>query len=345
MLVEKNSAVLQHISAVEKPWFLKYGLDRNHFDMHNFGPKDALFDNTIKLALDKIASSFRAFNLDESLHSLAPDENGVYIFLQSPINLLMFFLACLQSLSFPEMYEREHDVINAINDTCNWLFEDPVYLQWLGQQHGILWIKGHPGVGKSTLMKHTIRNVRKDKTIVFASYFFHGRGASIQHNKLGLFRSLLHQIMMQVPDICNKVTYIFDRKCQTLGEYKKYWEWNENELQDLFVTHVLETVKKYQIRICVDALDECGEDAAVNLVETFRVLADSLSICFSCRYYPLIALEDGLEISVEKNNTQDIEKYLRHQPVGSHLQENITKKASGNFSMGEYCDRKGSSTA
>lgn len=76
MLVEKNSAVLQHISAVEKPWFVKYGLDRNHFDMHNFGPRDALFDNTIKLALDKIASSFRAFNLDESLHSLAPDETG-----------------------------------------------------------------------------------------------------------------------------------------------------------------------------------------------------------------------------------------------------------------------------
>lgn len=229
------------------------------------------------------------------------------------------------------MDEREHDVITAINDTCNWLLEDPVYLQWYVQQHGILWIKGHPGVGKSTLMKHTIRNVRKDKTAVFASYFFHGRGASIQHNNLGLFRSLLHQIMMQIPDICNKITHNFDRKCQTLGEYKKHWEWNENELVDLFVTHVLEAAKKHQIRICIDALDECGEDAAVNLVETFRVLADSLSICFSCRYYPLIALEDGLEISVEKNNAQDIEKYLRHQPVGSHLRENIMKKASGNF--------------
>ena len=77
MLVEKNSAVLHHVSAMEKPWFVKHGLDRNHFDMHNFGPNDALFDNTIKLVLDKIAASFRAFNPDESLHSLTPDEEGL----------------------------------------------------------------------------------------------------------------------------------------------------------------------------------------------------------------------------------------------------------------------------
>ena len=251
--------------------------------------------------------------------------------LQTLIQTLRFFTDCLQCLSFPEMYEREHDVTNATNDTCTWLFQHPVYLEWCNQQHGLLWIKGHPGVGKSTLMKHIIRTARKDKSAISASYFFHGRGSLNQQNISGLFRSLLHQIMTQNPDLCNKITFIFNKKIIAQGEYKKHWEWNQNELRDLFVTHVVETAKKYQVRLYIDALDECGEDVAVDLVKTFRGLADSLCICFSCRHYPLIALENGLEISVEKNNAQDIETYLRHQSVGHQFREQIIEKASGNF--------------
>lgn len=62
---------------MEKPWFVYYDLDRNHFDMHNFGFNDTLFDKTIRLMLDKIASLFRALNSDELLHSLTLDENDV----------------------------------------------------------------------------------------------------------------------------------------------------------------------------------------------------------------------------------------------------------------------------
>lgn len=83
MLVEKNSATLQHVTTMEKPWFVKHGLDRNHFDMHNFGPNDTLFDNTVKLVLDKIASSFQAFTPDDLLYTFTDDENGVRIFLFS----------------------------------------------------------------------------------------------------------------------------------------------------------------------------------------------------------------------------------------------------------------------
>ena len=229
------------------------------------------------------------------------------------------------------MYDREHDVVNAINDTCVWLPQDPVYLQWFHQQHGLLWIKGHPGVGKSTLMKHVTHDARKDKTAIFASFFFHGRGSPIQHNPAGLFRSLLHQIMMRIPHLCDQITSTFIRKRQTQGEYETHWKWNQNELQHLFVTLAEKVAKQYQIRMYVDALDECGEDAAVSLVNTFQGLADSFSICFSCRYYPLLALEDGLEILVEKNNARDIETYLRHQPIKFQLREEIVKRALGNF--------------
>lgn len=328
MLVEKHSAVLQHVSCEGEPWFEAHGLDRNHFDMHNFGRNDALFDNTVKLVLDKITRSSRSPALDDLLYNFTLDEKGMEPSTNSLLQKLKFSTACLESLSFSEMNEREHDMGNAIADTCIWLSQDPVYQQWFNQQHGLLWIKGHPGVGKSTVMKHIIRHEQKDTSIIIVSFFFHARGVSIQHSISGLFRSLLHQIMKQIPDLCSKITSIFSKKCQTQGTR---WEWNQNELQEIFLFHVVEAVKTYRIRIYIDALDECGEEAAVNLVETFRGVSDSLSICFSCRYYPLVASEDGLEISVENNNSRDIETYLRHQLAESQFREQIEKKASGNF--------------
>jgi hypothetical protein len=77
MLVEKSSAVLQHVSSPGKQCFVAYGLDRDHFDMHNFGDNDALFDNTVKLALDKIIFPFRAPTFNDLLHTFSADEKGV----------------------------------------------------------------------------------------------------------------------------------------------------------------------------------------------------------------------------------------------------------------------------
>jgi ankyrin repeat protein/GTPase SAR1 family protein len=229
------------------------------------------------------------------------------------------------------MYEREHDVLNAINDTCTWLSRNATYLQWLNQRPGLLWIKGHPGVGKSTLMKHIIRDAEREENIIVVFFFFHARGTSFQQNISGLYRCLLHKIMKRISDLCNKIASVFITKCQTMGQYKIKWDWNQNELQDLFVYHVVEAAKTYQIRIYIDALDECGEEAAVDLVETFQRMANFLWICFSCRHYSLIVLEDGLEICVEKNNAQDIQTYLQHQLDDIRYQKQIMDKASGNF--------------
>jgi hypothetical protein len=77
MLVEKSSAVQQHVSSPGKQCFVAYGLDRDHFDMHNFGNNDALFDNTVKLALDKIIFPFRAPAPNDLLHTFSENENGV----------------------------------------------------------------------------------------------------------------------------------------------------------------------------------------------------------------------------------------------------------------------------
>src|SRR2546421_2677588 len=71
--------------------------------------------------------------------------------------------------------------------------------------------------------------------------------------------------------------------------------------------------ESYSIRIYVDALDECGDGVARELVEYFPRLTSkaTLHICFSCRHYPIMTLEHGLTVCVEDGNHHDIVIYVR----------------------------------
>jgi hypothetical protein len=115
---------------------------------------------------------------------------------------------------------RQHGIAAECKGTCAWLLEHPKYRTWLKQFPGLLWIKGKPGAGKSTIMKYALREEMKKQVREYtvASFFFHGRGVSIQQTALGLFRSLLHQILTQIPSLLSEFQPIFQKKLETQGE-------------------------------------------------------------------------------------------------------------------------------
>src|SRR5215471_10848607 len=113
---------------------------------------------------------------------------------------------------------RANDINEEASDTCSWLLEHKNYRTWLDQRQGLLWVKGNPGVGKSTLLKYALREAKKrpsPNTEVIASFFFHGRGSLIQKCPLGLFRSLLNQLSDQIPDMLTEFTSVYKKKCET----------------------------------------------------------------------------------------------------------------------------------
>jgi hypothetical protein len=95
--------------------------------------------------------------------------------------------------------------------------------------------------------------------------------------------------------------------------------------------------------ILVDAVDECGKEAAVMLVEHFQDLvqklppaSSQLSICFTRRHYPILALDCGSEIWIDRENEQDIATYIREQltkdgRTRNHIADTIISRASGSF--------------
>ncbi|RYP66398.1 hypothetical protein DL771_007807 [Monosporascus sp. 5C6A] len=258
--------------------------------------------------------------------------------------------SCLRSLTFPEMNDRFNDIDTAQSGTCEWLLAHQTYMNWATCDRGLLWIKGKPGSGKSTLLQYALKNVMVasnigDRALVL-SFFFHGRGTELQKNPLGLFRSLLHQLLSQVPDAVSDLVTIFQERCKNMGEPDEKWKWHPRELQESFESSLAKVLEKRPVWLFVDALDECGEDDAVSLAFGFGSLLKSLPsaaverlhICFSCRHYPIPADLDGaLEICLEEENGKDISTYVQARLSEAHVRkapmilDRIIARASGVF--------------
>ena len=239
------------------------------------------------------------------------------------------------------MHWRRDEINNPAHTTCQWILEHEAYKKWYKNQRGLLWIKGKPGAGKSTVLKYAFEAAEKNNEgLILASYFFHGRGSFIQKSALGLYRSLLHQILQQVPDLLTKFASLYRQRCNTEGEHGQKWDWRERDLQNFFSSHVSETAKKFSMRLYIDALDECGQDPAISLVEYFCRFADPIAICFACRHYPIISLEEaGFEVTVEHENAPDIDAYItnriesavRNVKSANAIRHELEKRSAGNF--------------
>ncbi|MCJ1357195.1 MAG: hypothetical protein MMC33_007191 [Icmadophila ericetorum] len=289
-VVTKDSAKL--IGYTSRP------IHANHTEMTKFNSST---DTGYKRVLSEINRSLKPLRTEAvSLAALTEDAK-----------------ACLRSLSFPEMHFRENDIRKPIEGTCAWLSENEVYGNWVDERHELLWIKGKPGSGKTTALKHLVGNRQKraSETTVVA-FFFHGQGAPIQKSANGLYRAILHQLLQQVPELLLALCARFKHKRDTRGVQ----EWQTRELEDFLSTNVIDASKIHPMEIYVDALDECGEEIALEILSFFQDLMEEakkkdteFKICFSCRHYPIISSGGGLEIRIDQKTTDDIHTYVKHR--------------------------------
>ena len=263
-----------------------------------------------------------------------------------PVLMLSLRIECLKSLYFLNMEQREYLVQSTATDTCTWLLDHKKYTTWLARPHTLLWIAGKPGAGKSTLIRYALQKVSCSEDAV-ASFFFYGRGSDLQKSSYGLFRSLLHQLLDQIPEMMSEFILLYKKKRDTKQKSGSDCEWYERELRDFLEKWILSTSRERPIQVYVDALDEGGEDVAVKLVQYFEELIGRLSstsagfkVCFSCRHHPVLAPANVLKICVEDENDQDIAIYVRQSlmkhyfsdPVEAQkLEQDIVRRASGVF--------------
>ncbi|KAK3371664.1 hypothetical protein B0T24DRAFT_530253, partial [Lasiosphaeria ovina] len=226
-------------------------------------------------------------------------------------------------LDFDEIGARLLSLKAPHNKTCTWFLENEKYRQWLdlqnvGDHHGFLWIKGKPGSGKSILMKfleeRTRLSVAKDPKRLFASFFFYAPGEHLEKSTLGLYRSLLWQLLQNATDL-QRVLDEFDFNAWRVT---KRSGWQIEALKKT-IERAIDYLGDRDLSVFIDALDECHDDDVADMVSFFEDLGERaagkrirLRICFSSRHYPFIELRCGFEVILENQDehSEDIARYI-----------------------------------
>ncbi|UKZ57494.1 hypothetical protein TrVGV298_011351 [Trichoderma virens] len=250
----------------------------------------------------------------------------------------------LESLRFDQIEARQTTIKKAHAKTCRWLLRKPEYLDWLdtdkiNEHHGILWIKGKPGTGKSTLMKFAFNNAKKtmrDKVII--NFFFNARGEDLEKSTIGMYRSILLQLFEKLPLLQD--TLELPKLAPPPG---KDYHWSVEALTNL-LDQTIQNLKESSVVCFIDALDECEEIQIRNMMEFFERMGESATagsfrVCFSSRHYPYISISKGLNLTLEgqEGHTQDMVSYINSElKIGSsvlanQLRAELQEKASGVF--------------
>lgn len=214
---------------------------------------------------------------------------------------------------------RSNAIGSSTPGTCNWLLLHKTYREWIACDRGLLWIKGKPGSGKSTLLRYILDNTTKTPDIIIGSFFFDGRGSELQKSLQGLFRSLLYQVLNQAHGPLESIVKNFLGRKATGDRPGERWQWHHHELRNLFRSCLSRVSEDHPVWLFIDALDESGEDNAIQLVKEFKTILDELSfgrelhICFTSRYYPILNRDCKFEILLENENAQDISIYIHRQ--------------------------------
>lgn len=252
----------------------------------------------------------------------------------------------LDSLSFPKKNYRFTTIEPAYRQTCQWFFETPEYTRWrdwnLRQaHHGILWLKGKPGTGKSTITKHALEHANAtylDERNIY--FFFSARGDKLEKCTEGMFRSLIHQVAPDVPSLVQSVHPEAVQGYTSTG-------WPVDLLRSLFRDAVLQFASNKKLNCYIDALDEGeDEDQIRDMVAFFEELSETavskdirLSIYFASRHYPHISVRHSEEIIMDdyEGHRGDIASYIqsrlvcRQPSLKEELVTDIIHRSSGIF--------------
>ena len=147
-----------------------------------------------------------------------------------------------RSLFYPEIFSRQEQIANVfdgIESSYDWIFDKPRtrkvntphqanfpppvplwsdFACWLKSGHGVYWINGKAGSGKSTLMSHICGHNRtlellqewsSHRRLLTPSFFFWNSGSRQQKTIDGLLRSLVYQMLKECRQLitCFEVSY------------------------------------------------------------------------------------------------------------------------------------------
>lgn len=210
--------------------------------------------------------------------------------------VLILVPECLATLRFEEWNSRENKITEVERDGT-WLSSCTDYREWLSSRHSdIFWISGKPGSGKSTLVKHIMKQLQGGRsraiwgetTIdqrnlqslefsdtpmeIFSSFYYSFRGGRTEKAHELMLRSIAYQIFGQSATLFPLIRDQYrNRKLANLP-------WQYKDLQ--IVLHSLHNVTfDLKIFIAIDGLDESDNDLRDDVLEFLSRLTTPKNHC------------------------------------------------------------------
>lgn len=249
------------------------------------------------------------------------------------------------TLKFERMNARYLSIRPGLARSCEWLYDRVEYVSWrnrdmIKKHHGCLWIKGKPGSGKSTLMKTAVdKEISSHTSSATISHFFYRGGGDLEASAGKMYQSLLYQLLEQLPRLKSVLDILTTTNLQQ-------GEWPIELLESIFRTAVLQLRGNDTVTCYIDALDECDDREARNIIGFFEDLTDAtveggvpFRFCVSSRHYPNITMTKCLRLILDHQDghAEDISRYansklrLTSPDQKRQLIKRICEKASGVF--------------
>ncbi|KAI9773186.1 MAG: hypothetical protein M1840_008307 [Geoglossum simile] len=179
----------------------------------------------------------------------------------------------------------------------------------------------------------------KDRIVI--SFFFNARDEGLEKSTLGTYRSLLLQLLEQLPAL----QCVFNSLGFSTSSISTCYQWSIESLK-ILLEQAIQSLGRSSVVCFIDALDECEERQIRDMVSFFSHVGEltvstgiRFQVCFSSRHYPHISIRKGLDLVLEgqEGHSQDITKYLNselkigHSKLAEQVRAEIQEKASRIF--------------
>ncbi|SPO01786.1 uncharacterized protein DNG_04459 [Cephalotrichum gorgonifer] len=166
-------------------------------------------------------------------------------------------IEAIRSWLHPTLYDsaggeyRKH-LASHVEGTGTWLTSSKTYQEWLhGTEHGLLWIKGIPGSGKSVVAANLIRELARSNPGSPVLFFFFRQIIDANHDPQALLRDWMDQLLEYSPPLqMQLMAYVKEGRSITTLSMEDLWK-------DL--SHAL-TRLPGKVFCIGDALDEIDQD-------------------------------------------------------------------------------------
>ncbi|RMJ11812.1 hypothetical protein CDV36_008534 [Fusarium kuroshium] len=270
----------------------------------------------------------------------------------------------LSRLWFRKIHDRRENVADAHLDTLKWALYPPKgdarwddLSQWLRQdpEHGIYWISGKAGSGKSTLMKYLHSHPRTHSLLrewagassyTLVDFFFLNLGTEEQKSFEGLSRALLYQLLKPNPSLIHQALPGMVKELKDTDKSPSLPSLSEVRYAFKVLTGEPTLGKAC---IFIDGLDEFEGDIreSISLIKELghsshiKVLVSSRPIPACVAAYedlPKLHLQDLTRTDIRAyvedviGNHPYIKRLLRRSPEGAKgVMEDLINKSSGVF--------------